>query len=163
MRSSRPVLLASFALLLAGCNGQNVGTVDPGTYSTDPATATYAPALNVNISSMTKTASGLYIKDLTVGTGATATAGFTARVEYTGWLINGSKFDTSVGRTPAYLEFLVNAGHVIKGWDEGVVGMKVGGTRQLVVPPELGYSTSGSGSIPPNAILVFEVTLIQVR
>jgi len=163
MQYSRLVLCVSTALLLAGCNGQNVGTVDPGTYSTDPATATYATALNVSIPAMTKTLSGLYIRDLITGTGATASAGFTARVEYTGWLVNGYQFDTSVGKTPAYLEFLVNAGHVIKGWDEGVAGMKVGGKRQLVVPPELGYSTNGSGQIPPNAILVFEITLLQVR
>jgi len=165
MRFSRLVPLVSTALLLAGCNGQNVGTssVDPGTYSTDPATATYAAALNVNIATMTKTASGLYYKDLTPGTGTTATAGYTARVEYTGWLTNGYQFDTSVGKTPAYFEFLINAGHVIKGWDEGVAGMKVGGKRQLVIPPELGYGTTGSGAIPPNAILVFEITLLQVR
>jgi FKBP-type peptidyl-prolyl cis-trans isomerase len=163
MRFSRLVLSASTALLLAGCNGQNVGTVDPGTYSSDPATATYAPALNVNIGSMTRTADSLYYKDLTVGTGATASAGYTARVEYTGWLINGSQFDTTVGKTPAYFEFLINAGRVIKGWDKGVVGMREGGKRQLVIPPSLGYGTGGSGAIPGNAILVFEITLLQVR
>lgn len=163
MRLSRLALLSTTALLLAGCNGQNVGTVDPGQYSTDPAQATYAASLNVNIPSMTKTSTGLYYKDLTTGTGATAAAGFTARVQYTGWLVNGNKFDTSEGRTPAYFEFLVNAGHVIKGWDQGIVGMKVGGKRQLVVPPELAYGTTGSGSIPGGAILIFEITLLQVR
>lgn len=164
MRVASLALLATSLLLLSACNGSNVGTsVDPGVYSTDPATTSYAAALNVNIASMTKTASGLYYKDLTVGTGATAAAGYTARVAYTGWLVNGVKFDTSEGRTPAYLEFLINTGQVIRGWDEGVPGMKVGGTRQLVIPPELAYGTSGSGSIPSNAILVFEITLLQVR
>jgi len=163
MRSSRLALLASTALLLTGCNGENVGTVDPGTYSTEPATATYAAALNVDIGSMTMTADSLYYKDLVTGTGATAAAGYTARVEYTGWLVNGSKFDTTVGKTPAYFEFLINAGQVIKAWDRGVPGMKVGGKRQLVVRPSLGYGTTGSGAIPPNAILVFEITLLQVR
>ncbi len=163
MRVAHLVLLASSALVLEGCNGSNEGTFDPGTYSSDPATATYAAALNVSIASMTKTASGLYYKDLTVGTGATAAAGYTARVTYTGWLTNGAKFDSSEGRTPAYFEFLINKPEVIKGWDEGVQGMKVGGKRQLVIPPELGYGTSGSGSIPGNAILIFEIVLLQVR
>ena len=163
MRVARLSLLASFALLLVACNGSNEGTFDPGTYSTDPATATFASALNVSISSMTKTASGLYTKDLIVGTGATAAAGYTARVSYTGWLINGSKFDTSEGKSPGYFEFLMNAGQVIKGWDEGVRGMREGGKRQLVIPPGLGYGTGGSGDIPANAILVFEITLLQVR
>ncbi len=163
MRSSHLVLLASATLLLAGCNGQNAGTVNPVTYSSDPATATYAAALNVTIASMTMTADSLYYKDLTVGTGTAASAGFTARVEYTGWLINGAKFDTSVGKTPAYFEFLVNANQVIKGWDEGVTGMKVGGKRQLVIPPALGYGATGSGSIPPGAILVFDIPLLPVR
>ena len=163
MRVAGFALCASFALLLAACNGSNEGTFDPGIYSSDPATATFASALNVSIPSMTKTTSGLYTKDLVVGTGATAAAGYTARVNYTGWLINGTRFDTSEGKSPGYFEFLMNAGQVIKGWDEGVRGMKVGGKRQLVIPPELAYGTGGSGAIPPNAILVFEISLVQVR
>lgn len=163
MRVARHSLRASLALLLAACNDSHIGTYDPGTYTTDPATATYAPALNVDIASMTKSATGLYSKDLTVGTGATASAGYTARVTYTGWLPSGTKFDTSEGKSPGYFEFLMNAGQVIKGWDEGVRGMKVGGKRQLVIPPELAYGTGGSGAIPPNAILVFEISMLQVR
>lgn len=163
MRVARFALFASFLAVLAGCNGSNEGTFDPGVYSTDPATATYASALNVSIPAMTKTASGLYIRDLVVGTGAIASAGYTARVSYTGWLINGVQFDTSEGKAPGYFEFLMNAGQVIKGWDEGVRGMKAGGKRQLVIPPDLAYGTSGSGSIPGNAILVFDITLVQVR
>jgi FKBP-type peptidyl-prolyl cis-trans isomerase len=163
MRAARLTLLASTVLVFAGCNGSNTGTFDPGTLSIDPATATFAAALNVDIKSMTRTADSLYYKDLTVGTGATAAAGYTARVTYTGWLINGVKFDGSDLHAPNYyLEFLVNTGGVIKGWDEGVQGMKVGGKRQLVVPPQLGYGSSGSGGIPGNAILVFEVTLLKV-
>jgi FKBP-type peptidyl-prolyl cis-trans isomerase len=163
MRAAQLTLLASFVLAIAGCNGSNTGTFDPGTLSIDPATATFAPALNVDVKSMTRTADSLYYKDLIVGTGPTAAAGYTARVTYTGWLINGAQFDTSVGKTPAYFEFLINTGAVIKGWDEGVRGMQVGGKRQLVVPPHLGYGVSGSGSIPGNAILVFEISLLQVR
>lgn len=165
MRAVRPVLLAFAALLLAGCNGTNAGTtaVDDNVYTADPATSSYAAALNVNISSMTKTTSGLYYKDLVSGTGAPATAGYTVRVEYSGWLVNGVRFDTSIGRTPPYDEFLLNAGKRIKGYDEGVQGMKVGGKRQLVIPPGLGYGETGSGTIPGNAVLVFEIVLLQVR
>lgn len=163
MRAVRPILLAT--VLLVGCNGSNKGTtaVDTNVYTADPATSNYASSLNVSIATMTKTASGLYYKDLVTGTGTTASAGYTARVTYTGWLVNGVQFDTSEGKTPAYFEFLLNAGKVIKGWDEGVQGMKVGGKRQLVIPPSLGYGESGSGAIPGNAVLVFEVSLLQVR
>ncbi len=166
MRVARPALIAFAAFLLASCTGANTGTaptVDANVYTADPATSQYATALNVSIPSMTKTASGLYYKDLTVGTGATAAAGYTVRVQYAGYLVNGVQFDTSEGKVPAYFEFLLNAGHVIKGWDEGVRGMKEGGKRQLVVPPDLGYGTGGSGAIPGNAILVFEINLLQVR
>lgn len=163
MRAVRPILLAT--VLLVGCNGSNKGTtaVDTNVYTADPATSNYASSLNVSIATMTKTASGLYYKDLVTGTGTTASAGYTARVTYTGWLVNGVQFDTSEGKSPAYFEFLLNAGKVIKGWDEGVQGMKVGGKRQLVIPPSLGYGESGSGAIPGNAVLVFEVSLLQVR
>ena len=165
MRAVRPVLLATAAFLLAGCNGSNEGitVVDDSVYTADPATSSYADTLKVTISSMTKTASGLYYKDLVSGTGATAAAGYTVRVEYSGWLVNGQQFDTTDGKEPAYFEFLLNAGRVIKGWDEGVQGMKVGGRRQLVIPPGLGYGENGSGAIPGNAVLVFEIVLLQVR
>ncbi len=165
MRAVRPVLLTLVVLLLAACNGSNDGitTVDTNVYTADPATSSYAAALNVTISSMTKTATGLYYKDLVAGTGATASAGYTVRVAYSGWLVNGQQFDTTDGKVPAYFEFLLNAGQVIKGWDEGVQGMKVGGRRQLVIPPDLGYGETGKNPIPGNAVLVFEVALLQVR
>ncbi|MBW7933574.1 MAG: FKBP-type peptidyl-prolyl cis-trans isomerase [Gemmatimonadaceae bacterium] len=164
MRAVRPVLLAA-AVLLAGCNGSNSEptAVDTNVYTADPATSSYASSLNVNLSTMTKTPSGLYYKDLVTGTGATAAAGFTVRVTYSGRLVNGDLFDTTDGKVPGYFEFLLNAGKVIKGWDEGVQGMKVGGKRQLVIPPSLAYGETGSGSVPGNAILVFEVPLLQVR
>ncbi|MHB1094978.1 MAG: FKBP-type peptidyl-prolyl cis-trans isomerase [Gemmatimonadaceae bacterium] len=165
MRAVRPVLLATAFLILAGCNGSNEGVtpVDTNVYTADPATSSYAAALNVTISSMTKTATGLYYKDLVTGTGATASAGYTVRVAYSGWLVNGQQFDTTDGKVPAYFEFLLNAGQVIKGWDEGVQGMKVGGRRQLVIPPDLGYGETGKVPIPGNAVLVFEIVLLQVR
>lgn len=113
---------------------------------------------------MTTTASGLQYKDTVVGDGAEAKAGDTVSVHYTGWLLDdGIKFDSSKDRSQAF-SFNLGNGMVIKGWDEGVVGMKVGGTRKLTVPPELGYGERGAGGvIPPNATLVFEVELLAIK
>ena len=106
------------------------------------------------------TASGLVIEEVLVGEGAEASVGQTVSVHYTGWLTNGSKFDSSKDRNEPF-EFPLGARHVIAGWDEGVQGMKVGGTRKLTIPPALGYGARGAGSvIPPNATLVFEVELL---
>jgi FKBP-type peptidyl-prolyl cis-trans isomerase FkpA len=107
--------------------------------------------------------------DLIGGTGATATAGRLLTVNYTGWLYDptqpeskGRQFDTSAGRGP--YQFTLGAGSVIRGWDQGVVGMRVGGRRRLVIPPELGYGSAGSGStIPSNASLVFDIELVNVQ
>lgn len=108
------------------------------------------------------TASGLQYWDITVGTGATAAAGKTVKVHYTGWLTNGKKFDSSLDRGEPFA-FSLGAGQVIKGWDEGVAGMKVGGKRQLRIPPELGYGARGAGNaIPPNSTLIFDVELLDV-
>jgi FKBP-type peptidyl-prolyl cis-trans isomerase FkpA len=110
----------------------------------------------------TKTASGLQYWDLKKGTGAVAKAGQTVKVHYTGWLTDGKKFDSSVDRNEPFT-FPLGGGQVIKGWDEGVAGMKVGGKRQLRIPPELGYGAGGAGAaIPPNATLVFDVELLGV-
>ena len=107
--------------------------------------------------------SELIIEDLTVGQGDEATAGKTVVVHYTGWLTDGRKFDSSEDRNEPF-DFPLGAGHVIRGWDQGVAGMKVGGTRKLTIPPEMGYGERGAGGvIPPNATLVFEVTLLAVR
>lgn len=106
---------------------------------------------------------GLQYTDDQIGDGAEATAGKTAVVHYTGWLLDGTKFDSSVDRNQPF-SFALGAGQVIKGWDEGVVGMKVGGKRTLVIPPQLGYGARGAGNvIPPNATLKFEVQLLDVR
>jgi len=110
----------------------------------------------------TTTADGLKYWDITVGTGATAVSGKQVKVQYTGWLETGKKFDSSVGKPP--FAFRLGAGDVIKGWDEGVAGMKVGGKRQLRIPPELGYGPRGyPGAIPPNATLIFDVELLGVQ
>ena len=108
------------------------------------------------------TESGLQYEDLTEGTGAQAAAGQTVSVHYTGWLTDGQKFDSSKDRNQPF-EFSLGAGMVIRGWDEGVQGMKVGGVRKLTIPPQLGYGArSAGGVIPPNATLVFEVELLDV-
>ena len=109
------------------------------------------------------TASGLKYEDTKVGTGPEAKAGQTAVVHYTGWLTNGTKFDSSKDRGQPFT-FPLGGGRVIKGWDEGVQGMKVGGTRKLTIPSNLGYGAQGAGGvIPPNATLVFEVDLLELR
>jgi FKBP-type peptidyl-prolyl cis-trans isomerase FkpA len=111
-----------------------------------------------------KTSSGAEYWDITTGTGATASSGKTVSVHYTGWLAsNGKKFDSSVDRGQPFM-FQLGAGQVIKGWDEGVSGMKVGGKRQLRIPPELGYGSRGAGGvIPANATLIFDVELLAVK
>ena len=108
------------------------------------------------------TASGLQYWDIVAGTGATASPGSQVSVHYTGWLTSGEKFDSSVDRGQPF-SFPLGGGQVIKGWDEGVAGMKAGGKRQLRIPPDLGYGAAGAGGvIPANATLVFDVELLQV-
>jgi FKBP-type peptidyl-prolyl cis-trans isomerase len=106
--------------------------------------------------------SGLQVEDMVQGNGAEAVAGKTVTVHYTGWLTDGKKFDSSHDRGQPF-NFQLGAGRVIKGWEQGVAGMKVGGKRRLTIPPELGYGARGAGNvIPPNAWLVFEVDLLGV-
>ena len=108
------------------------------------------------------TASGLQYDEISPGEGETAQAGQTVTVHYTGWLSDGRKFDSSKDRGIPF-EFNLGAGEVIRGWDEGVQGMKVGGVRKLIIPAELGYGRRGAGGvIPPDAMLVFEVELLGV-
>ena len=108
------------------------------------------------------TASGLQYIDLKLGTGATAQAGQTVSVHYSGWLDNGTPFDSSLERGQPF-SFPLGAGRVIKGWDEGVQGMQVGGKRKLIIPSHLGYGARGAGNvIPPHATLIFEVELLAV-
>ena len=114
-----------------------------------------------------KSSSGLVIEDLVVGTGASAASGQKVDVHYTGWLtdgvITGRKFDSSKARGQPF-QFSLGKGEVIRGWDEGVAGMKVGGKRKLTIPPALGYGSRGAGGvIPPNATLLFEVELLGVK
>jgi len=132
------------------------------------AVAIGAPAAIAEMAAKTvTTASGLQIADTKVGTGATPKTGQTCVMHYTGWLYEngqkGKKFDSSVDRGEPF-EFPIGAGRVIKGWDEGVATMKVGGKRTLIIPPALGYGARGAGGvIPPNATLIFEVELLGVK
>ena len=109
------------------------------------------------------TSSGLKFIDEVLGNGTSPKSGQTVKVHYTGWLQNGTKFDSSVDRGQPF-EFIIGVGQVIKGWDEGVSTMKVGGKRKLIIPPDLGYGSRGAGgSIPPNATLVFDVELLGLK
>ena len=120
-----------------------------------------SPLGGTEIGSSKETSSGLKITELVLGDGQEATPGTKVSVNYKGTLDNGKEFDSSYGRGP--FEFSLGAGMVIKGWDEGVAGMKVGGKRKLVIPPELGYGSRGIGPIPPNSVLTFEVELLGVN
>jgi FKBP-type peptidyl-prolyl cis-trans isomerase FkpA len=121
----------------------------------------YSASLRVDLEGMEARPSGLYVQDVVLGDGIRADSGDIARVRYTGWLPTGAEFDSS--REGAPLEVPLGYGRVIAGWDQGVVGMRVGGRRKLVVPPALGYGDAGRGRIPTNSTLVFEVELVGVE
>jgi FKBP-type peptidyl-prolyl cis-trans isomerase FkpA len=124
---------------------------------------TFAASLNVNLAASTKTATGLYYRDIgTVGTGTLATGSSRVSVWYNAYFVDGQQFDAIVSPSTPFT-FTLGTGFVIKGWDEGIVGMKVGGVRQLIIPPALAYGSSGYLSVPPNAVLVFTITLASVQ
>ena len=142
----RTILALAAFLLLAACSGSagSSGAAGKG-------------------GPMQTTPSGLQYQDLAVGNGPSPQPGQTVSVHYTGWLDDGKKFDSSLDRGRPF-EFPIGQGRVIKGWDEGVATMKVGGKRRLVIPPELGYGAQGAGGvIPPNARLTFEVELLGLK
>ncbi|RKH27721.1 FKBP-type peptidyl-prolyl cis-trans isomerase [Corallococcus sp. AB030] len=155
LRAMLRSLLLCAVLALAGCG-------DSSSSSGDPADVTYADSLGVDLSAMNKSESGLYTQDLVVGTGKEAVKGSRVQVHYAGWLPDGSMFDNSRSRGEAFT-FSVGAGQVIDGWDEGLVGMRVGGKRKLVIPSDLGYGSRGSAPvIPSDAVLVFDVELMNI-
>lgn len=149
-------LLAFF--VIRDYTSKNQTTAQTGKYPIGTLDST-PPTLSANAIT---TASGLQYEDLQVGTGATAKTGDTVTVNYTGWLTDGTKFDSSIDRGKTF-DFTIGAGNVIVGWDEGVPGMKVGGTRLLVIPPTLGYGSSAQGTIPANSTLIFEVQLVAIK
>jgi FKBP-type peptidyl-prolyl cis-trans isomerase FkpA len=122
----------------------------------------FAAHLGVDLAAMTRLPSGVYLRDLVVGEGTVAESGLTLAVHYRGWLTDGTAFDQRQGADPPF-SFVLGSGQVIAGWNHGVRGMRVGGRRQLVLPPGLAYGSKPYGSIPANAILVFEVTLLGVQ
>jgi FKBP-type peptidyl-prolyl cis-trans isomerase len=141
-------------VLLAACGSRDRGSRSGAAQGGD---------LGADTAAMTRTGSGLRYRDVTVGQGAKATPGHQVKVHYTGWLLNGKKFDSSRDRGEPF-EFTLGAGQVIAGWDEGVAGMKVGGRRKLVIPSDLGYGAGGAPpDIPPGATLVFDVELLDAR
>lgn len=121
----------------------------------------YSSELAIDLATMTKTASGLHFRDVLEGAGDAAKSGDRVRAHYTGWLPDGTMFDSSMDGDPP-IEFGLGTGEFIKGWDEGVVGMKVGGRRRLVIPPGLAYGVDGRGPIPALATLVFDIELVEI-
>ncbi|MFI5227725.1 MAG: FKBP-type peptidyl-prolyl cis-trans isomerase [Gemmatimonadales bacterium] len=162
-RRTRPLLLPAAVAVLglfAACGGGSGGeTTTP--QASDPATETFASSLGVDLASMTKLSPDLYIKDVTVGSGAVPVTADSIIVTYTGWLANGTQFDSNVGGSP--FTFSLGTGEVIRGWDQGLAGMRVGGTRLLVIGSALGYGPAGRATIPPNATLVFTVQLTGIK
>lgn len=158
VRNQRIAIIVVVVLLLAAAAFLVYSTSRPEQPAAEQSAAGLPDTTN-----LTTTDSGLQYKDVTVGSGAEAQAGNTVSVHYTGWLTDGTKFDSSLDRGQPF-SFSLGSGGVIAGWDEGVAGMKIGGKRILVIPADLGYGASGAGGvIPPNATLIFEVELLDVK
>ena len=152
LASLRPLfLLLVLSTLLASCDTSN---------AEDPPTVMLPPPRVVADTAYTVTASGLKIFDFVVGTGSVAENDSLLVVDYIGWLEDGTVFDTSLLGQP--ITFILGVGQVIPGWEEGLLNMRVGGERQLVIPPDLAYGAAGQGAIPPNATLIFEVELLDI-
>jgi FKBP-type peptidyl-prolyl cis-trans isomerase FkpA len=164
-----PTAFLCAGLLAAGCRDVDRDDVPeqlaapPGEPTGTREVATdYAPGLEVDLERMRVTTSGLYVEDIEVGTGALATVGRHVEVHYTGWLPDGTRFDSSRDRDDPF-SFVLGTGAVIPGWEEGISGMREGGRRRLVIPSALAYGRDGYGVIPQNATLVFETELVAVQ
>lgn len=155
--------IALLGIVLAACSDQGeVPANDEGPQMTEVVTS-YAPELGIDLNAMQRSSSGLYIQDVQQGSGDAVQDGAIAVVHYTGYLPDGTKFDSSRDRNEPF-NVNVGAGSVIDGWEQGLVGMQPGGQRRLVIPPHLAYGPVGAGGvIPPNATLVFDIELLEVR
>jgi len=152
------LVVTALAIALTACASGGAPVPPPRSVES----TNFAASLDVDLSKMTKTASGLYWRDIEVGTGTLVKGKMDVRVHYTGWLTNGVKFDSNtVSQQP--IEVPLGRGHAIKGWEEGLEGMRAGGRRQLVIPSELGYGSSHSGLIPPDAVLVFDIRVVSAK
>jgi FKBP-type peptidyl-prolyl cis-trans isomerase FkpA len=160
---SRHVVVLSGAMAFAACSGGDSTAV--ANIPSNPAVETYAPATGVVIANMTRVSNDLFIQDIPAGTGTEATAGRTVDVRYTGYLTNGTIFDSNAAASRPILTFTLGAGQVISGWDQGLIGMRVGGRRRLVIGSTLAYQnrSPNPNTIPQNSTLVFDVTLVAVR
>jgi FKBP-type peptidyl-prolyl cis-trans isomerase FkpA len=155
-----PIAALALASSLVACNGgSDVSLPLPATSATTVEATTFAPSLGIDLTAAgwTKTPSGLYYRTLATPTGTAATAanGQRVSVRYTGWLANGTQFESSS------IGFVLGRNEVIAGWDQGIVGMRVGERRQLLIPPALGYGPQSNGPIPANSVLVFNVELLS--
>ena len=149
----RRFALMALLPILAACASSPSATI---------ANTTFAPSLGVDTTTMTPLRGGVWYRDLEVGTGAEAARGRTVGVYYTAYFASGGEFEST--RSPEEpIRFELGAGRVIEGWDRGISGMRVGGRRRLVIPPSLAYGRRGTDRVPPNAVLVFDVELIDVR
>ena len=155
---ARCVFAVGTLVAATGClSGESVSSTEARIEDTN-----FASSLGVNLAASTKTTNGVYYRDLVVGTGATVSTGQTVSVRYTGWLANGTQFDSNISQANP-LVFKLGAGSVISGFDEGLVGAKVGTQRQIIIPPSLGYGPYDYGPIPGNSVLVFKVEVVSVQ
>ena len=164
MNSCLLVLALLLGLFASGCGGGSSKTTTPTATSNESEAIQMARKLGTPTDKpVVTTKSGLQYIDVKVGEGTPAAASNIVDVHYTGWLVNGTKFDSSLDRGQP-ISFLLGVGQVIKGWDEGLAGMKPGGVRKLIIPSQLAYGDSGKGGIiPPSATLIFEVQLVKAQ
>ena len=157
LRRSLASLSVATTLIFAGClDSSGPGAVVPIEETN------FASTLGVDLSKSTRTANGVYYRDLVVGTGAVVANGQTLDVKYTGWLSSGFQFDSNANDTAPY-SFVLGTGNVITGWHDGLQGARVGTTRQLIIPSSMAYGPGGNGPIPGNAVTVFNVAIVGAR
>lgn len=152
-------LVTVAALAVAACAKKDAPAAGPATIES----TNFGSSLGVDLAQSTKLPNGVYYRDLTVGTGPELTNGMQATVKYTGWFTDGREFESNAKPDGVPYAFVVGRRAVIDGWDLGVVGMKAGGKRMLIIPPDQAYGAVGQGPIPPNTVLVFTIDLLDAR